>query len=143
MQKFDSLTSYGNEITVGGSPAQRIIALFPNFSRVTTDATGGALTLTADMILGGLIKRDPAGGNRSDVTPTAALIIAALGSTVKLGQSFMFTIVNTADAAETITITAGDSVTLLGTMTIAQSATRTFLCVVTSTTTVDIISMIG
>ena len=101
-------------------------------STVTTTTTAGAVTYTAAELLGGLILRDPNGAARSDVTPTAALVVAALGRIVKAGDSFEFVIRNTADAAETITITAGTDVTLSGTMTIAQLASKRFLAVVTS-----------
>lgn len=100
---------------------------------VTTDATAGARTYTAAELVGGLILRDPTGGNRSDVTPTAALIVAAIPACI-VGSSFEFTIRNTADAAETITVTAGASVTLSGTMTIAQNNSKRFLAVVTNAT---------
>ncbi len=97
---------------------------------VTTDATAGAKTYTAAELVGGLILRDPAGGNRNDVSPAAADIVAAIqGAVVK--SSFEFTIRNTADAAETITLTAGASVTLSGTMTIAQNNSKRFLAVAT------------
>src|SRR5690242_21789308 len=89
-----------------------------DFLTVTTDTTAGALTYTAAMLLGGMILRDPNGAGRSDVTPTAAQILAALEGKAQIGQGFRFTIRNTADAAETITLTAGTGVTLSGTMTI-------------------------
>ena len=99
---------------------------------VTTDATAGPRTYTAAELLGGLILRDPSGGSRSDVTPTAALIVAGVAGAV-VGSSFEFTIRNTADAAETITVTAGDAgVTLSGTMTIAQNNSKRFLAVLTN-----------
>ncbi len=94
---------------------------------VTTDATAGAKTYTAAELIGGLILRDPAGANRSDVTPSAALIVAGFAGGI-VGSSFEFTIRNTADAAETITLTAGTGVTLSGTMTIAQNNSKRFLC---------------
>jgi hypothetical protein len=93
---------------------------------VTDSTTAGAVTYTAAGLLGGLITRDPNGSGRSDVTPTAALLVAAVpGATV--GDSFEFTIRNTADAAETITVTAGSGATLSGTMTIAQNNSKRFL----------------
>lgn len=98
---------------------------------VTTDATAGALTYTAAQLLGGLILRDPAGAGRSDVTPTAAAIVAAIPGCA-IGSSFEFTIRNAADAAETITVTAGTDVTLSGTMTIAQNNSKRFKAVVTA-----------
>ncbi|MGB5218565.1 MAG: hypothetical protein WBN66_09730 [Smithella sp.] len=94
---------------------------------VTTKTTAGAVTYTAAELIGGLIKRDPAGANRSDVSPTAALIVAGFAGGI-VGSSFEFTIRNDADAAETITITAGAGVTLSGTMTIAQNNSKRFLC---------------
>jgi len=94
---------------------------------VTTDATADVRTYTAAELIGGLILRDPAGGNRSDVSPTAALIVAGFAGGI-VGSSFEFTIRNTADAAETITLTAGAGVTLSGTMTIAQNNSKRFLC---------------
>lgn len=109
---------------------------------VTTKSTAGAVTYTAAEILGGLILRDPAGAGRSDVTPTAAELYAELGSSVKFtGQSFEFTIRNTADAAETITLTAGTGVTLSGTMTIAQNNSKRFMVVFTSTSACTIYSL--
>jgi hypothetical protein len=109
-------------------------------SSVSSIDTAGAVTYTAAQLLGGLILRDPNGAGRSDVTPTAALIIAAI-SQAGVGNSFEFTIRNTADAAETITVTDGTGVTLSGTMTIAQNNSRRFLAVVTGATTVTIYSM--
>jgi hypothetical protein len=75
--------------------------------------------------------RDPAGSNRSDVTPSAALIVAAIPNAV-VGSVFEFVIINEADAAETITVTAGATVTLSGTMTIAQNNQRRFRAQVTA-----------
>jgi len=98
---------------------------YPSTFPVTL-ATAGNLTLTAGQILSGLILRDPAGGARTDTLPTAALLVAAMpGATV--GSSFTFTIRNTADAAETITVASGTGGTDSGTMTIAQNNSKTFL----------------
>lgn len=112
---------------------------------VSTIATAGAVTYTAAQLTGGLIKRDPAGGARSDITPTgtqigAALIAAGAGADPS-GRSFEFTIVNDADANETITVTAGADVTLSGTMTIAQSNAKRFLCLMNTATTATIYSL--
>jgi hypothetical protein len=100
---------------------------------VSTVSTAGAATYTIDQLLGGLILRDPAGGARNDVTPTAALIVAGLPGAV-VGSSFEFTIRNDADEDETITVTAGAGVTLSGTMTIAQNNSKRFLCRVDNVT---------
>lgn len=100
---------------------------------VSTITTAGAATYTAAQMLGGLILRDPNGAGRSDVTPTAALLVAAIPGAI-VGSSFHFTIRNDADAAETITVTAGSGATLSGTMTIDQNNIKSFLVVLTNVT---------
>lgn len=107
---------------------------------VTTKATAGAVTYTVAEFTGGLILRDPAGGDRSDVTPTASDLYTELGDP-KVGSSFYVTIRNTADAAETITMTAGTGFTLSGTMTIAQNNSKTFLCVFTDSDAITMYSL--
>jgi hypothetical protein len=109
-----------------------------------TEATVGAVTYTVAQILGGLILRDPNGAGRADLVPTAAALLAAIKSGIPgvstggtngvpppVGTSFVFTIRNTADAAETITVTTNTGVTLSGTMTIAQNNSKEFLLVFT------------
>lgn len=109
---------------------------------VSTITTAGAVTYTAAQLLGGQINRDPNGAGRSDVTPTAALLVAALRAQaqqygVQLAQTayFEFVIQNDADAAETITVTAGTGCTLATnhTMTIAQNNSKRFGVLVTET----------
>ena len=111
-----------------------------SIAAVAIEATAGAVTYTAAALIGGLILRDPAGAARSDVSPAAADIFAAIPGAVA-GSSFKFTIRNTADAAEVITLTAGSGVTLNGTMTIAQNYSRSFLAVVASSAAVTIYSI--
>lgn len=72
----------------------------------TSDNTAGARTYTAAEILGGIIVRDPNGASRSDVLPTAALLVAAMPG-VRVGDVVRCLIVNGADANEVITIGAG------------------------------------
>jgi len=107
---------------------------------VTTEATAGAVTFTAAEIVGGMILRDPNGASRADLSPLAADIISAIPF-ARIGDSFEFTIRNTANAAETITFTTNTGITLSGTMTIAQNNSKTFKVVVTSLTTVTIYSL--
>lgn len=122
----------GSQLTVKGPVFKK--------TTVTTEATAGDVTYTAAQILGGLILRDPAGGARADLFPTAAAIIAAMKS-YNVGNSFEVTIRNTADAAETITMTTNTGLTLSGTMTIAQNNSKSFLVLVTAATTVTIYSL--
>ena len=98
-----------------------------------TLTTAGALTLTTAQILGGLILRDPAGAGRTDTTPTAAQLAAAIPG-VMVGTSFEFHIRNNAGGAFTITVGAGAGVTISGTATIAQSNSKTFRAVFTNVT---------
>jgi hypothetical protein len=131
-------TGYVKEINLG-NPAVAVPATFPQHATVATDATDGAVTWTASQVLGGLIHRT-IGAARSDVTPTAALLIAAMGSPI-VGQSFLFVVKNVTGATHVLTVTAGSDVTLTGTMTIAAASSKIFLGVVTSATTVTIYSI--
>jgi hypothetical protein len=72
----------------------------------TEITTAGAATYTAAQILSGFILRDPSGSARTDVLPTAALLVAAIPQP-QIGDTFRCRIINTADASEAITIDAG------------------------------------
>lgn len=112
---------------------------FTKFATVTTDATAGAVTYTAAQLLGGFINRDPNGAGRTDILPTAALLVAAIPAAI-VGMGFEFTIRNNADASETITLNAGSGGTISGsgqsttTATIAQNNSKRFLVVLTNVT---------
>ena len=121
----------GSCLLLGMCPA--INDAVKRITTVTSKTTAAAVTYTAAELVGGLILRDPNGGARSDVTPTAAQIVGAIAGCIT-GSSFEFTIRNTADGDEPITLTAGTGVTLSGTMTIAQNYSRNFLAVVTDAT---------
>ncbi len=105
----------------------------------TTVTTAADVTYTAAQIKARLILRDPNGAARADLFPTAANLIASFDD-APVGLSFEVLIRNTADAAETITMTTNTGLTLSGTMTIAQNASRRFLVVITSATAVSIYS---
>lgn len=113
---------------------------YPNFETLTyptvtvsTLSTAGAVTYTAAQILGGLVLRDPNGSARTDIMPTFTLLSQAInGCTV--GRSFQFDLRNTADANETITVSAGTGGSTSGTMTVAQNNGKRFLVVFTSST---------
>ncbi len=89
----------------------------------TTKNTAGAVTFTIAELLGGMILRDPAGASRADLLPAPADIVAGIAGCV-VGSSFEFTIRNTADAAETITLTDNGLSTVSGTATIAQNNSK-------------------
>jgi hypothetical protein len=92
----------------------------------TEITTAGAATYTAANVLGGLILRDPAGAGRTDVLPTAALLVAALPD-LRIGDVLSVLVINNADAAETITISAGTGGTvtqIAGSRIIPQNTSR-------------------
>lgn len=102
----------------------------------TSDATAGNRTYTAAEILGGVIVRDCAGAGRSDVLPTAALLVAAMQEPA-VGDIVKCTIINGSDAAETITIGAGsggafDTNQTAASRVIPQNASKTILIRITN-----------
>ena len=121
------------EPTMGSVPMPLLGGTFTDTFTPTTLATAGAVTYTAAQLIGGLILRDPAGAGRSDVTPTAAAIVAAMPGAA-IGQSFQFDLVNTADGNETITLTAGTGVTVAGTATVAQNDGKRWIVYITDAT---------
>lgn len=104
----------------------------------TSDATAGARTWTAAEVLGGILVRDPNGAARTDVLPTAALLVAAIpGATV--GDVIQVKLVNGADAAEAITLNAGagggfDANQTAGSRVVPQNATKDFYIRLTNVT---------
>lgn len=72
----------------------------------TSLATAGAATYTIAQLLTGIIVRDCAGAGRTDVLPTAALLVAGI-SGCAVGDTIECLIINGSDAAETLTIDAG------------------------------------
>ena len=107
---------------------------------VATHTTTGIVTFSGAELLGGLILRDPNGAGRADKVPTAANLMLALNKPT-IGASFEFTIRNTANGDETITLTTNTGATMSGTMTIAQNNTKRFMVVVNSPTAYTVYSL--
>src|SRR5574343_568553 len=123
-----------------GSLVAKLADLF-RIRGVTSDATAGAYTYLAAGMKLGLYLRDPAGASRSDVTDTAANIIAAIPESAT-GSFIDFAVVNVADAEETVTLTAGAGVTLEPTVpTIARYQAGHFRAVKTGAATVTVYQM--
>lgn len=101
----------------------------------TVVTTAGAATYTSAAFQSGLIKRDPSGSNRTDVTPTAEEIITALLLANDYDEGYV-TLYNNADAAETITLNGGTGVTLQGTITCSRDCVIRLRFTRTSSTTV-------
>lgn len=118
------VTDDTNRLDIGATGA--VMVRGGNFALVVkrtpaTVTTAGDTTYSAANMLGGLILRDCVGASRADTTPTAAQFVA--GYSGRAAEDTMdVLLVNTSDAAETITLTAGASVTLIpATVTIAQN----------------------
>lgn len=115
--------------------------LISHSTPTSTISTASAVTYTAAQVAGGRINRDP-GADRTDVLPTAALLIAYLRNLVSqkqgvlsVGMTLDFILANLADAAETITLSAGSGGTSTGqTMTIAQNNSKRFQIRLTNVT---------
>lgn len=115
-------------------------------AKVATIDTAAAVTFSPEQLLGGLILRDPNGGDRADLVPSAAAMLThlrAAGTGGSFLPSFEFTIRNTANANETITLTtdSGTTVTMSGTMTIGQNNTKRFQWVQTGAATATVYSL--
>jgi len=88
--------------------------------------TAGNENYNVYAIAGGLIRRDPNGANRNDTLPSASSIIAHLKNSFAR-VSFKVTIVNIADADETIQLVSNTGITLHGACEIKQGESREFL----------------
>lgn len=75
-------------------------------------ATDAAQTMTTDQMAGGAIVYSALTAARVVTTPTAAAIIAALGSDYNVGDTFVFAV--SAATAFAVTWAAGTGVTLVG-----------------------------
>lgn len=133
MQTYDATTGVF-------SPARDMITktslLIERYDSATV-ATAGAATYTAAAILGGIIARDPAGAGRTDVLPTAALLVAAMKEE-EVGDTLECYLINQADANETITLTAGAGGTLInvsGNDTVTQNTARIIVIRITAVAT--------
>jgi hypothetical protein len=128
----EQVVADGGKITV--EPGGKVV---PNLS-VANLATVGNETYTAAQLAGGVITRDPAGGARTDTTDTAAAIIAAMKLEAD-GECGVCHLINTADAAEAITLAGGTGVTIANVgQTLAQNESAVLLFRRTSATAVTL-----
>ena len=106
-----------------------------------SETTAGAATYTAAQIARGIIRRDPSGASRTDVLPDATLLIAGVANQYTLaenGDSIVFEVQNIAAATDTVTLTAGAGMTLLGDIVIPPLGSRILTAIRTSATTVQV-----
>jgi hypothetical protein len=76
--------------------------------------TAGAVTYLSSDILAGIVVRDPAGAPRTDVLPTAALMVQAMGehTSARIGDTIWCLFINGSSGNNTITLTGGTGGTL-------------------------------
>jgi hypothetical protein len=121
-----SFFPYGTGYTAGQSPQVLTLA---------TIVADSNQTLTVPQMMGGFIRRTLTATARTDTTPTAAALVAALPQDLRqVGGVFFLEITRTDAAAVALTIAGGTGVTVTGTATIAASTNRTFLCYFTNVT---------
>lgn len=120
-----AIPNYGDLLAAinGAMPSATALA-----SSGTTD------TLTGQQIASGLFVRSGATAAVAVTTDTAANIIAALGSGVFVGQTFLLFYANLNTTSGAVTVSGGTGVTTAGTLTIPVAGLRVFLGTVTSVT---------
>jgi hypothetical protein len=94
--------------------------------------TAGAITLSAAQIINGIVNQSGTPGAFNMTTPTAAAIVAALKN-CQIGTKFEFVLMNGGDG--TVTIVAGDGVTLAGVTAVPTVKTQIYRGVVTAVAT--------
>lgn len=111
-----------------------------NFGRSTEGRTlvagsNADTTLTAAQCIEAVVTVTPTTG-RTYTTATAAEIVAELGASAKVSQSFEITIVNLAGATHAVTFAGGTGVTITGNATVAAATSGTYIGRMASTTSV-------
>lgn len=104
----------------------------PDAQLVATDA---AQTMTTNQMASGAVVYTSLSAGRVVTTPTAALIIAAMGEDFNIGDTYVFAV--SCVAAFAVTWAAGVGVTLQGSATVEASTWSFVLVKKTSATTVN------
>jgi hypothetical protein len=76
--------------------------------------TAGVVTYLASDIIGSIVVRDPGGAPRTDVLPSAALMVQAMGehTSARIGDTIWCLFINGSSGNNTITLTGGSGGTL-------------------------------
>jgi hypothetical protein len=111
-----------------------------NFGRSTNGrtllaGTDAATTLSAAQSVESVVTVTPTAA-RTYTTATAAEIIAELGNSAKIGQTFEVSIVNLAGATFAVTLAGGTGVTITGVAAVSAATSGTFIGRMASATTV-------
>lgn len=105
---------------------------------ITTNTAAGAQTITAAMISGGVARFTGAAGAVTYTTDTAANLAAAFPG-MDIGDSYVFTVVNT--AAQAATIAGGTGVTAIAGNLVVNATSKMFALVKTGAATFDLYSI--
>ncbi len=126
----------GEDLCIGVAQAgTRKWGLFANgvparsVSRATVAGSG---TVTAAQVAAGIVSQDASGGNVTMTSPTAALLDAAFGGKLEVGDAIPF-FVSGNHATNTSTIAGGTGVTLVGSGAVVNTG-GSFLFVKTAAT---------
>lgn len=110
------LEFYYRGTKVGDVTATRFRSILANAfvenTGLTDITTAGAETYTAAQLATGVITRDPNGLARTDTTATATAIVEGTPALDTDGDILKCYVINTADAAEAITLAGGTGVTI-------------------------------
>jgi alpha-tubulin suppressor-like RCC1 family protein len=126
-------STLANALLVANATAGRYSGLWFDVGAPSAITTAANVTLTAAQVISGTILRSGNSAAITDTTPTAALIVAAVQSTVA-NQRFKLIIQNNNTGTGVITLAAGTGVTLSGVTTVAVGFTREYLVLVTNAT---------
>ena len=105
---------------------------------ITTNAAAGAQTITAAAVLGGVARFTGAAGAVTYTMDTGANLAAALPD-MDIGDSYVFTVVNT--AAQPATIAGSTGVTAIAGNLVVNATSKMFALVKTAAATFDLYSI--
>lgn len=105
---------------------------------ITSNATAGNLTISTAAIAGGVARFTGAAGAVTYTTDTAANLAAAFPD-MDIGDSLVFTVVNT--AAQAATIAGGNGVTAIAGNLVVNATSKNFALVKTGAATFDLYSI--
>lgn len=135
----------GNFYLMTGTPAAPVWSLVEssNLTASTfgynTNATAGAYTIPAAQMVNAMLDRNGGSADRTDVTDTAAAIIALLPGAIQ-GSTFEFVLRNrSATVGQKITLTGGTGVTISGNISNFANGDVTYIGIVTNVGTPTIV----
>jgi len=122
--------------------AKAVVQGMNTFSKLTPTilTSNSGYTMTAAQMLSGLVRDTSGTGGIAATLPTVAAVVALVGGYVA-GTSFYLDYSNPGNQTVTLTVDASAQWTMTGTMTIATTTHRRFLCVINSATTGTVYSI--